>query len=93
MQIELILSGLMIFSFTNGCQAEATTSGLVELVESYKALPDDPMYWFEVLNSFGEWEKTMLIFGYFGNEGACSFQLELAKKYPLFTDYRCVEVN
>jgi hypothetical protein len=52
-----------------------------------------PDFWMEKFNLAGEWEKTMLVFGYADDRQACLDLVSAwAAKYPLDT-YRCSPAN
>lgn len=92
MRRRFLLSGVIGLVMIGGCKEETGVDGLVDFVGSTQ-LGENPAYWFELLNVLGDWEKTMLIFGYWNNEVACNFQLELARKDPQGREYRCLSAN
>ena len=52
-------------------------------------------YWLEMKNAFGEWEKMILVFGYYdpGDEAACATIQELATRDSPNRKFRCNPVN
>lgn len=93
MRKRLLISlaiGAAVFSACNTYEAEVnrldTFAGLGQIGSS-------PDFWMEKLNFMGEWEKTLLVFGYGDDYQAC---LDLVNawtaKYPGDT-YRCTPAN
>lgn len=53
----------------------------------------DPDNWIEMRNSYGEWERTGLIFGYLGDYGECQKAIAGLKLANDAREYRCVPAN
>jgi hypothetical protein len=49
--------------------------------------------WIEIRNALGEWEKTGLIFGYFGDHEECEKAINGLKVENYAREYRCTPAN
>jgi hypothetical protein len=89
-KIALLL--LASLPFISGCKEDDGIEGLVKFVEGQK-LGENTAYWFELLNSFGDWEKTLLVFGYWDNQQACNDLIGQAVSNAPVREYRCSPAN
>lgn len=53
----------------------------------------DPDQWVEMRNLHGEWERTVLVFGYYGDHDECLKVIEGFKRANPAREYRCVPAN
>ena len=92
MRKYLILAGLAI----TGCTAEPNDNdpakGLVEFVDAHQK-GHDTDHWVEMKNMSGNWEKTVLVFGYLGDYNECQTVMAGLKKVNYAREYRCVPAN
>jgi hypothetical protein len=65
---------------------------LVDFVDAHKT-GGDVDHWIEMKNLSGEWEKTVLVFGYLGDYDECQKVLSGLKKANFAREYRCVPAN
>lgn len=88
----LVLTGAILLSFFIGY-----SSRNIDLYESAKNFPRNelniPAQWFIMMNSMGEWEKMMLIFGYADNVDVCLHLVKLAETETPKRDFRCTDAN
>lgn len=81
------------------CSKDAKTSDSVD--DFVKYVEDRPVgsgadQWLEMQNMYGEWEKTVLIFGYYTDSGEieeCQNIAEALKNVNPSREYRCTPVN
>jgi hypothetical protein len=86
----------IIFSFLLGCDNhknfEDENNAFVAHVNEHK-IDSDTDYWIEMLNMSGQWEKTVLVFGYTDDFGECKIVAEGLKKVNFAREYRCSPAN
>ena len=68
------------------------SSNLEEFVRS-ATIGEDADYWIEMKNLSGEWEKTGLIFGYYGDQEECRKAIGGLKAANDAREYRCEQAN
>jgi hypothetical protein len=71
---------------------EDDSEGFVEHVEG-RRIGSDADYWVEMLNMSGEWEKTVLVFGYTDDFAECQTVAAGLKKVNFAREYRCKPAN
>ena len=90
------LCGILLLATLAACDSskDATDQSmqLVQFVESNKTGTDTD-HWIEVRNYTGEWEKTVLVFGYIGDFDECQKAMAGLKKVNYAREYRCVPAN
>jgi len=90
------VAAICFFAATQGAIADSYSENLTGLTS---VVINNPLtrngYWFEIKNAFGEWEKLMLVFGYYGpgDEMACKKLLHVFSIDLPNTDFRCNSVN
>lgn len=86
-----------LLALTVGACAEAPEykpiSKDIEDFVSNSQVGDDPDYWIEMRNSFNEWEKVGLIFGYYGDREECEKAISGLKSANDAREYRCSQAN
>jgi len=90
------LVALAALLFVTGCNTKADdkdpSQKLVEFIDANK-VGRDTDHWIEMKNLAGEWEKTVLVFGYIGDYEECQTALAGLKKVNYSREYRCVPAN
>lgn len=71
---------------------KSASSNLEEFVRS-ATIGEDADYWIEMKNMSGEWEKTGLIFGYYGDHEECEKAISGLKAANDAREYRCELAN
>jgi hypothetical protein len=71
---------------------EDDSEGFIEHVEE-RRIGSDADYWVEILNMSGEWEKTVLVFGYTDDFAECQTVAAGLKKVNFAREYRCKPAN
>lgn len=81
-------AALIAIMALGACKEELKSDKLVEFVTENE-ISSNSAYWFELHNTFGEWEKTILVFGYWDNEQECSWLLEKSRLETPQRSFRC----
>ncbi len=79
-----------------GCgEANSQKTELADLETLVKNAPigGDSDYWIEMENSLGDWERTGLIFGYYGDGEECQKAIAGLAKENFERNYRCTRAN
>ncbi|HEX8057959.1 MAG TPA: hypothetical protein VF481_14950 [Novosphingobium sp.] len=94
MQRLSVITGLTLLLV--GCAAssddESASKGLEEFV-SRQPIGGDADAWIEMKNSMGQWERTGLIFGYYGDYEECQNAIAGMKQVNNAREYRCTPAN
>lgn len=69
--------------------ADPYSEAIEKLEAAAKSDAFEQSVWFEIKNAFGEWEKTILVFGYWDDFSACAELVSMfSSRYPL-RETRC----
>jgi hypothetical protein len=77
---------------SNSNNYESQSEAFVAHVDGHK-MGRDTDYWVEMLNMSGEWEKTILVFGYTDDFAECQTVAAGLKKVNFAREYRCKPAN
>jgi hypothetical protein len=86
----------LITVICSGCDKSNSYENQSEAFVSYvdaNKMGADTDYWVEMLNMSGEWEKTVLVFGYTDDFAECQTVAAGLKKVNFAREYRCKAAN
>ncbi|MEP1934944.1 MAG: hypothetical protein ABJJ37_27030 [Roseibium sp.] len=98
MKTKLIIRALVLFIALNALPSLADDYDEDLMTFSRTVQTNDLTkngYWLETKNAFGDWEKLILIFGYFdpGDKANCEKVRQLYATGGMSDRYRCIPVN
>lgn len=88
----LALIALMCSGCSKTNSYEDQSKAFIAHVDEHK-MGVDTDYWVEMLNMSGEWEKTVLVFGYTDDFAECQTVAAGLKKVNFAREYRCKPAN
>jgi len=91
-----LVAALHSFSTVAQTSLEITDAATNDLVDHVRSNPlTSGGYWLELRNVFGEWEKVILVFGYFdpGNEDECLELRDFLSSRNPGRLYRCSPIS
>ena len=88
----ILIAVLLCGAFGKSEAYKPASSNLEDFVRS-ATIGEDADYWIEMKNLSGEWEKTGLIFGYYGDQEECEKAIGGLKAANDAREYRCEQAN
>lgn len=89
---KIALLSLLLLTACKGTSDEAQYDDAVNQIGA-KRIGSAADQWIEMHNSYGEWERTGLIFGYSDDREECLKAIAGLKKVNFKRDYRCTAAN
>lgn len=88
-------AAVLLLAALSGCRNDGGVPGDAELKDHVRAhrVGSNPDQWIEMLNAFGEWERTGLIFGYADDYGECAKAIAGLHEANPGREYRCTPAN